>query len=240
VLVLGLLCLSMCLTDPAAGAREGRVPGALASAVSGARARDVAATRAYIEANYRLVRAARANLAASEVAIRAYARRIVGECPLAGEGSYLNHAANLFTEEIAGALVAAVSHPDVGAIYAFTHVVEHLRWSDARLTRAVRNNVVKLKNLAVLPPADICEDVKAFAANGFRVAPEATISYNKRYLAADVEAEEVPLRLLTPYEGVEQIALLRRTKQLEAPIAQAEADTVTQYTAIMRGLALSV
>jgi hypothetical protein len=237
--VLGVCLLSIVGPAAPAGARTKRAPAAAASAASGGRARDVAATRAYIQANYRLTRVARGNLAASEGASHALARRTVGECPLGGEGSYTNNAASQFSEEVVGTIVTTTFRPDVGAIDAFTHVVKHLRWSDARLTHSVRGYVAKLENLAALPPANICEDVKAFAAADFRVAPEATISFDKRYLAADVEAEEVPLRLLAPYEGAKQVALLRRTKQLEAPIAQAEANAVAQYTAIMRGLALS-
>jgi hypothetical protein len=239
VLVLAWLCLWMCFTGPAASAREGRVHDAVASDAGVSRARDIAATRAYIQAHYRLVRVARADLSASEGSISALTSRTVGECPLAGEGSYVNYAANQVSEEIIGTIVTTAYRPDADAIDAFVHAVEHLRWSDAGLTSIVRGYVAKLQNVTVLAPADICEDVKVFAAASFRVAPEATISFDKRFLAADAEAEEVPLRLLAPYEGAKQAALLRRTKQLEAPLAEAEADTVAQYTEIMRGLALS-
>jgi hypothetical protein len=237
--ILGVFLLSIGGPAAPAGAHAAHARATALSAASAGRAGDVAATRAYIQANYRLTRVARANLAASEGASHALARRTVGECPLGGEGSYTNNAASQFSEEVVGTIVTTTFRPDVGAIGAFTHVVKHLRWSDTRLTHRVRRYVVKLENLAALPPANICEDVKAFAASSFRVAPEATISFDKRYFAADVEAEEVPLQLLAPYEGAQQAALLRRTKQLEGPIAQAEANAVAQYTAIMRGLALS-
>ena len=200
---------------------------------------DVAATRAYIQANYRLIRVARANLVASEAGIRALVRQTVGECPLAGEGSYTNGAASQVSEEVIGTIVTTAYRPDVGAIHAFASVVRHLRWSSPRLTRIVHGYLVKLDNLAVLAPADICGDVKAFAATSFRTAPEGTVRYDKLYLAADIEAEEVPLRLLAPYEGAQQAALLRRTRQLETPLANAEAKAVSEWTAIMRGLALS-
>ncbi|HEY3760054.1 MAG TPA: hypothetical protein VGL37_09840 [Solirubrobacteraceae bacterium] len=237
--MVGVLVLSFAGPAARAGARATHAHVAAATGASVGRARDIAATRAYIQANYQLTRVARVNLSASEGATHALARRIVGECPLGGEGSYTNNAASQFSEEVVGTIVTTTFRPDVRAIGAFTYAVEHLRWSDARLTHSVRRYVAKLQNLVALPPADICADVKAFAATSFRVAPEATISFDKRYLAADVEAEEVPLRLLAPYEGAQQAALLRRTKQLEAPIAQAEANAVSQYTAIMRGLALS-
>jgi hypothetical protein len=229
------VCLLLLFAGPAARASA---HGASASRVS-SQARDVAATRAYIEANYRLTRVARANLAASETGIRALVSHTLGECPLAGEGSFANGAASQVSEEVIGTIVTTAYRPDVGAIRVFAGVVEHLRWSSSRLTRIVHGYLVKLENLAVLAPANICEDVKAFAANSFRAAPEGTIRYDKLYLAADIEAEEVPLRLLAPYEGAKQAALLRRTKQLETPLANAEARAVSEWTAIMRGLALS-
>ncbi|HSZ69904.1 MAG TPA: hypothetical protein VK756_06060 [Solirubrobacteraceae bacterium] len=202
-------------------------------------ARDVAATRAYVEANYRLVRAARANLAASQAAIRALARDTVAACPLAGEGSYANSAASQVSEEVIATIVVTAYQPDAAATHAFVGAIAHLRWSNQRLTRSVRRYVVKLEHLAVLPPANICEDVKAFAALDFRTAPPATLNYDKLYLAAQIEAEEVPLRLLAPYASAPQAALLRRIKQLEAPLAEAEAHAVSEWTKIMRGLALS-
>jgi hypothetical protein len=206
----------------------------------GVRARDVAATRAYIQADYRLTSLARRHLAASQASIRALVKRTVGECPLAGEGSYVNHAANEVSEEIVGTIVATAYHPDVAAIHEFVGAVQHLRWSSRTLTRAVRAYMVKLQNLAVLAPADICGDVKAFAATGFSSEPEATVRFDKLYFAADVEAEEVPLRLLAPYEDVHRVELLRRVKKLEAPLAEAEAKAVSQWMQIMRGLGLSV
>ena len=203
-------------------------------------AADRAATRAYIEANYRLVRAARANLAAGEAGIRHLVRQTVRECPGAGEGSSVTPAANEVSEEVVGTIVTTAYRPDVGTIDAFVAAVSPLRWSDRRLTRIVRVYLRKLESLAVLAPADICGDIKAWAADGFKAAPEGTTRFNKLYLAADIEAEEVPLALLAPYENRRQATLLRHTQDLEAPLAQAEADAVERWMEIMRGLALSV
>jgi hypothetical protein len=200
---------------------------------------DRAATRVYIAANYELVRAARTNLHAGEAAIRRLVSQTVGECRGAGEGSSATQAASEVSEEIVGTMVAIAYRPDAGAIDAFVAAVRPLRWSNRRLTRIVRVYLRKLENLAVLAPADICGDVKAWAADGFETAPEGTTRFNKLYLAADIEAEEVPLALLAPYEDRHEMTLLRRTQKLEAPLAQAEADGVERWMEIMRGLALS-
>lgn len=202
--------------------------------------RDVAATRAYIEADYRLTTTSRRHLSLSLAATHALAKRTVSECPLAGEGAYVNKASNEISEEVGGTVVAVAFHSDSAAIRAFVSAIKRLRWSNPRLTRDVRGYVVKLSNLAALEPADICTDVKAFAATGFSSAPEATLRFNKLYFAADVEVEEVPLRLLAPYEDSHGVDLLRRIKKLEAPLADAEAKGVQDWMQIMRGLALSV
>lgn len=256
VLVLGVLVLFFAGPAARASARvraAGSLIGISARAVSAravsaravparadSAARDAGATRAYIEADYRLTSTSRRHLSLSEAAIRALAKRTVSECPLAGEGAYVNHAANEISEEIVGTLVVIAFHPDRAAIHAFVGAVKHLRWSSRRLTRAVRAYVVKLEHLAVLAPADICVDVKTYAATGFSTAPEATVRFNKLYFAADVEAEEVPLRLLASYEDSHGVELLRRVKKLEAPLAEAEAKAVERWMQIMRGLALSV
>jgi hypothetical protein len=249
VLVLGVLVLffagpaarasTRAIRVRAAGSQIG-IPARAVGARAHRTARDAGATRAYIQADYRLTSTSRRHLSLSEAAIRTLAKRTVSECPLAGEGAYVNHAANEVSEEVVGTLVAVAFHPDVAAIHAFVGAVKHLRWSSRRLTRAVRVYVVKLENLATLRPADICGDVKAYAATGFTSAPEATVRFNKLYFAADVEAEEVPLRLLAPYEDFHGVELLRRIKKLEAPLAESEAKAVQDWMQIMRGLALSV
>jgi hypothetical protein len=205
-----------------------------------ASAGDRAATRIYIQANYRLVHAARIKLSASEVAVRALVSRTVAECPHGGEGSYVDKASNEFAEEVINTVLATGYRPDIASLDAFVHTVQGLHWSNRRLTRIVRTYLAKLRNLAALVPANICADVKTWAADGFQALPEDTIQFNKLALAADVEAEEVPLRLLAPYEGPRQAALLHRTKRLEGPLAEAEARAVEQWMDIMRGLSLSV
>ncbi len=200
---------------------------------------NAAATRRYILADYELTRSARAKLPRTVSAIEGLARRTVAECPLAGEGSYGNNAANQFSEEVIGTLVTTGYHPDAGAIDAFVATISHLRWSDRALTLIVHTFATRLENLARLAPASICADTRAFAAADFKTAPEATVRYDKLYLAADIEAEEVPLRMLAPYENAHDAALLTRTKRLEAPLADAEAKAVAAFTKIMRGLALS-
>lgn len=203
-------------------------------------ARDVAATRAYIEADYRLARAGRAKLSASLGEINALVQRTVSECPLAGEGAYVNHAANQISEEVLETVEVTAYQPDIGAVRAAARVLRHLHWSNAELTRRLHAFVAKLENLAAIAPANICVDVKAYAATSFTAAPEATVSFVKLFHAAEIESEEVPARWLKPYEGPRQAKMMRAVKRLEGEVAETEAHAVQQWMAIMRGLDLSV
>ncbi len=205
-----------------------------------ARARDVAATRAYVDADYRLARAGRAELSASLASIKTLVQRTVAECPLAGEGAYVNHAANQVSEEVLGTVEVAAYQPEVGAIRATARALKDLRWSNGKLTRRVDAFVVKLDNLTALAPANICADVRAYAATAFTAAPEATVRFVQLFHAAELETEEVPWRLLAPYEGPRQAKQVRAIKRMESIVAEAEAHAVAQWMAIMRGLDLSV
>jgi hypothetical protein len=126
------------------------------------------------------------------------------------------------------------------ATRAHARVLERLRWSNGKLTRRVHALAVKLGNVVAMKPADICADVKAYAATGFITAPETTVRYVKRFEAADIEPEEVPWRLLRPFEGTQQAKQVRAIKRLESIVAESEAHAVKQWMAIMRGLDLSV
>jgi hypothetical protein len=201
---------------------------------------DVAATRAYIEADYRLARAGRDDLSMSLTGVRAFVRRTVTECPLAGEGSYGNHAANLIAEEVLGAIEIVAYHPDGRPIRAATTAFKRLRWSNGELTRRVHALAVKLESLVAMTPANICADVRAYAATGFGAAPETTVGFLKLFGAANVEPEEVPARLLKPYEGPRQVKQMRAIGRLESVAAEWEAHAVEQWMQVMRGLDLSV
>jgi hypothetical protein len=204
-----------------------------------ARSQNAAATRAYIQANYALVRAARSHLAAGEAALKSLARQTAGECPLAAAGSPESHDAEQLSNEVVGALTVVAYRPDGAAMATFARAVGGLRWSDRALTRKVKTYATQLQGLATLAAPDVCGDVKAWAADGFQTLPASTVQFNQRYNAVDVEAEQVPLRLLAPYESAHEASLAHRTKRLEAPLAEAEANAVADYTQILDALELN-
>jgi hypothetical protein len=214
---------------------------ALAVAPSAALAKsgDAAATRAYVRANYALVRAARSNLATGEAALKDLVRQITGQCPLAAAGSPENHDSEQLSNEVVGAMTIVAYHPDAAAMDAFAHAVRGLHWSNHGLTHIVHTYATQLVGLATLAIPEVCGDVEAWVANGYQTLPASTLQFDQLYYADDIEAEEVPLRLLAPYESAAEASLVHRTKQLEAPLAQAEANAVADYTKILDTLKLN-
>jgi hypothetical protein len=200
---------------------------------------NAAATRAYIQANYALVRVARSNLAAARAAIKGLAVQLAGQCPLAAVGSPENYDSEQLSNEVVGALTVDAYHPDAAAMVTFAKAVKGLHWSNPKLTRAVKVYATQLEGLSTLGMPEVCGDVKAWAATGYQTLPASSVQFDKRYYAADFEAEAVPLRLLAPYESASTASLLHRTKRLEAPLAEAEADAVADYTKILDALKLN-
>jgi hypothetical protein len=213
----------------------------LAAAPSAALAKsgDAAATRAYVKANYALVLAARSNLASGEAALKDLVRQITGQCPLAAAESPQNRESEQLSNEIVGAMTIVAYRPDAAAMDAFAHAVWGLHWSNRRLTHIVHTYATQLEGLSTLALPEVCGDVEAWVASGCRTLPPSTVQFDQRYYADDIEAEEVPLRLLAPYESAGEASLVHRTKRLEAPLAQAEANAVADYTKIVDTLKLN-
>jgi hypothetical protein len=201
--------------------------------------RNAASTRAYIKANYALVLVAHANLPAGEAAIKSLANQVAGECPLAAVDSPQNHDAEQLSNEVVGALEVTAYAPDQSSMLTFAHAIKGLHWSNGKLTRMVRAYATKLEGFPKLAPPNICADVKAWAASGYQALPATTVAFDEGFYTHDLEAEEVSLRLLRPYENATEASLLHRTQQLEAPLAEAEAEGVYDYSEILNSLKLN-
>jgi hypothetical protein len=208
------------------------------TAASASAGDDVAATRVYVQASYALVRAARANLETGRRELSDLLKQVSTGCPRVAEESPENEQSDALGEEVIGTMVLLVYHSDAHAIAVFARTVEGLHWSSRTLTRAVHTYAAKFQRLLALAPADICADVKSWVASGYQTLPPSTVAFNKVYYANSIEAEEVPLRLLAPYERPAQVSLLRRTKRLEAPLANAEALAVETWSEIIRSMDL--
>jgi len=185
-----------------------------------ASATDVAATHAYIQANYALARASEARAAGAQLDVERFSKKISKQCPNAGAGSPENDISQQVSYEVAGALWSIVFRDDAGPIRAFQHAVRGLHWSNGKLTRMARDYARSLHELSTLATPDVCGDVRAWTASSFTVVPASTRSFSRR--VEGIEGKTIPSRLLAPYEQAGDKAILARTTRLERELEENE------------------
>ena len=240
--------LVLAVSPPSAGALAGRGSfsgGRAVAAKKHAAARpkaavkaDIAATRAYIAADYALVHTARVNLKTGEAALESLRQTIGAECPKAAAASPENEAAEHLSNEVVGTMGVVFVRSDAQAVTAFSETVTGLHWSDGKLTRKVVVYADKLKTLAALQEPNVCGDVRAWAASGYKTLQPTTTQFDREYSANDVGIGEVPARLLAPYENSRERRQLALTKQSENELVDAEARAVEPWSKILDELNL--
>jgi hypothetical protein len=212
----------------------------LAPAAALANAGDEAATQALARATDTLVRAASPDVDRGLAAVKRYASRLTAQCPGAAAESPQNHESEQLDDELIGALTATGYSVAAAPIATFARAVHGLHWSNGRLTRAVGTFATKLRELSTLAVPNVCGDVQAWAASGFKTLPTDTVPFVRHYLAVTPEAEEVPLmiRLLMPYATTSDFPILRRVERLETRLGEAEAEAVEIYSRVIISLNL--
>lgn len=196
---------------------------------------DVAATRAYIQANYALVQSAGSRLASARAAYRGVLHRVRGACPGAAANSPQNPDSTQLSYEVIGAMVTAAIHTNLPAISAFVREAAGSRWSNRRLTSTVHAYATQVRTMATLGPPDLCGDVKAWVASGFQTLSPRTVSFDQRFVPAWVALGELPSGLAA-YERPDERAVLQRTSQLEMKLSNFEAEAVESYAELMNAL----
>jgi len=199
--------------------------------------RDVSATHAYIVANYAFLRTLHANERTVDANVAKLNRTLATECPAVGTGAPQNEEAQHMSYEVAGALWSTLYTTDAGAVQRFLRAVKSLRWSNDKITRSARAYVDSLRELAALQPPDLCADVRAWNADGFKAVPPATIQFDRHVEA--IEGKTIPQHLLAPYEQPGDKGLLARAAHLETELEDAESvvgfndwDTLLQTLAL--------
>ncbi len=210
---------------------------------------DAAATRAYLEADYGYVQAEVANLPAARAVFEGLANRIAGECPgvLKGapaafgspnEGSgpppsarrYAElrregNQAGTLQEELGSALGLAYSQADRQAALVFTGAVTPLSWTDPRVASLVRKRVVEMQERLAQSLPDVCADMRAWVASGYKTLSPTTKEYRaqqeaRRVVAVGGRGHLVPAprptlgQLLASYENVADKALIAKAQHL--------------------------
>src|ERR1700692_1560346 len=98
---------------------------------------DIAATKAYIQADYALVHTARINMKTGEAALEELRSMLGAECPMAAAASPENEAAEQLSNEVIGAMSTVFIRADVQAVASFASTAGHLHWSNRKLTHKV-------------------------------------------------------------------------------------------------------
>ncbi len=212
------------------GFASSAAPAALASS-------NAASTQAYVQANYSLVQVARSHLTTSEGGPLQVLAQVRRECPSAGAGSPQDGESTQMSDEVIGAMVLSAAKPDLSAIRTFVRAAGALSWSSGALTSAVRSYVGHLRTILSLPTPNLCADVKAWAADGYRALPASTVTFVARFMPAWVALGYLPAQLAR-YESAAARTLVNRSAPLEEQLTEGEARAVEHWGAIMNTLVL--
>ncbi|MGO9822550.1 MAG: hypothetical protein ACLPTJ_18115 [Solirubrobacteraceae bacterium] len=211
---------------------------ALAGTGNHTRAENVATTKTYIQADYLLAHTARINMLSGEAALESLQQTLSAECPMAAAASPENEAAAALSNEVIGAMSVVFIRADIQVVDGFAETVAHLHWSNQKLTHKVKIYAAKFKVLAALEMPDVCGDVRAWAASGYRTLPASTTQFDEHYSANNVGIGEIPTHLLAPYEDSHEREVLTLTRQFESELVDAEARAVAQWSKILNALDL--
>jgi hypothetical protein len=196
---------------------------------------DAAATDAYLRANLTLVSTSRAKLRTSESELRVLERSLGRECPGVIVGSPQNEESEKLTWEAIGAMTIAGYQVFKPAIARFTRAVAHLRWSNPKLTSAVRTYARQILTEVSTPAPDLCGDLRAWGASGYRTLPANTLSFYKTFYTVFVGVGELPSQFATRSA---KASVVQRTKRLELELREGEARAVETFGRIIDSLGL--
>lgn len=200
---------------------------------------DRAITHAYLQAAYAYERAMAANAVAGQAAVQRFASRLGRECggvmaraPKDEEsGSSIFSARRLgesrlhdeqrsdLEEELGTAVRMTFAGPSRQAADKYAATVDSLRWSDARLTRAVHEYAARLRETLDRPVPPVCANMKAWVASGYKTLPASTKALSQREARqASASRPRTPVAsvssALTRYEGPREKALVAQSREL--------------------------
>jgi hypothetical protein len=196
------------------------------SAVAASR-QDISAARNALTAGYTALSAVIRTWPRVEASMRRLDRRFATECPAVGAGSPQSDSEQRLSYEVAGALWATGYHTDAPIIRKFIHKVTGLTSSNRTLNRRFYKFLNGLSEMIALPVPDICADVRAWTASGYRTIPASTLQFDKH-----VEAIEVKIpspRLAEPYLVPSDRGLVPKLEHLITRFDELEFSTGQRY-----------
>jgi hypothetical protein len=213
------------------------VLGVARPSVAAADSADVASTQAYLQTNYTLMRYFTSHIPAAKAEIASVLTGVRRECPLAASGSPQNGDSEQLSNEVVGTMVTTVVQHNLAPALSAIRATEPLRWSNSALNKTIHAYLAKAKALTTLAVPDLCGDVKAWAASGFKTLPTSTATFSPHFLSWWVAPGNQP-PALRHYESSQDAALAHRTTKLEEQWTQFEADEVETWGEIMNALVL--
>ena len=185
-----------------------------------ASSQDLAATHAYLEANYTLSREGVGLIHSEQANVEHLNAKLAHECPNVGAGSPESEASEPVSYEVAVALWSVLYGTAAKSIRGFDAAVKPLRWSSPRITRISQQYASDLHELATLSLPHLCADVSAWKATRYQTVPPNIISLQHRVEA--IQPTPVPNSLLAPYESGSDRALAASTAKLETKLLNTE------------------
>jgi hypothetical protein len=186
---------------------------ALALCATAAVASDVSSTHSYIQASYAVAKAGVANIPATQARVAALNADLAQRCPKVGQGAPILEITQPLSFEVADELWSLAYRVNAKPIHAFAAASRGWHWSSGKITRIARRQARGLTEMASLPLPDLCKDVGAFAASGFKTVPagvQALVDH-----VNSISLDPVPRSLLTPFERGSDKSVLAKTRRLE-------------------------
>lgn len=210
----------------------------LTPASAAAAPRDVTSTHAYLVAGYKALRAVVGKWSSVEADIHKLDLRFHAECPNVGAGSPQSEEEQKLSYEVAGALWATGYHTDTGIVRAFVRAVKPLRWTNPATNRSARKFITGLLEMSALSVPDLCGDVRAWSAGGFKAVSSNTERFDRHVEA--IEVKEIPRKLLVGYVQPSDKGLLERVERLYTRFSELEFTTgQDSWNTLLETLALN-
>jgi hypothetical protein len=200
---------------------------------------DRQATNAYLQADYAFYRTVAANIPGSEAAAGGIAARLESECPgvlanapssptLSSTSPPSPAAIHQFEQlatlnlELFYALTRTALAPDDAAVTTLVQALRPLKWTSTRLTHQVRAQRRELEGELSITIPDVCADMKAWVASGYRALSPGSAEFVGQIKAESTSSdpEGAIEAALARKEDHAEKALAARTKRLRGKVQQ--------------------